>query len=342
MKNHENVEVKKKKSIAFKASKEDSESDEDGDVTLITSQFKKFLKSQKGKKALKKFPHNVESSKKEEPNCYECKKPGHFKNECPNLKKKEKFIKEHSKKKKAMVATWDDSDLSSSEQSGSDEEVVNFALMAMEEDTSEDESENEVNFTFDELQNAYEKLYVEYENVCLKNKTIKKNAMSMSKEIDKLKSENSNYLNKIESLKGKNRFYMNEIEILNVSSKLSIDSLEENEKLKIEIDALKKSFSKFSNSSDKLDNLLGLQRCVFDKAGLGFEEMKNVKHFKNFFVKKNEPKIVCNYCGRLGHITTSCTFRNNLCFGKTRKIWVPKGTLVTNLKGPKFKWVPKA
>ncbi|GAV78871.1 UBN2 domain-containing protein, partial [Cephalotus follicularis] len=39
MKNHEHVEVKKKKSIALKASKEDSESDEDGDVALITSQF---------------------------------------------------------------------------------------------------------------------------------------------------------------------------------------------------------------------------------------------------------------------------------------------------------------
>ncbi|GAV89255.1 UBN2 domain-containing protein, partial [Cephalotus follicularis] len=39
MKNHEHVEVKKKKSIAFKASKEESESDEDGDVALITSQF---------------------------------------------------------------------------------------------------------------------------------------------------------------------------------------------------------------------------------------------------------------------------------------------------------------
>ncbi|GAV75155.1 UBN2 domain-containing protein, partial [Cephalotus follicularis] len=39
IKNHENVEVKKKKPIAFKASKEDSESDEDGDVALITSQF---------------------------------------------------------------------------------------------------------------------------------------------------------------------------------------------------------------------------------------------------------------------------------------------------------------
>ncbi|GAV91247.1 hypothetical protein CFOL_v3_34646 [Cephalotus follicularis] len=135
---------------------------------------------------------------------------------------------------------------------------------------------------------------------------------------------------------------MNEIDILNVSSKLSIDSIKENEKLKIEIDALKKTFSKFSNSSDKLDNLLGLQRCVFDKAGLGFEEMKNVKHFKNFFVKKSEPKIVCNYCGRLGHISTSCIYRNNPYFGKTRRIWVPKGTFVTNLKGPKFKWVPNA
>ncbi|GAV82957.1 hypothetical protein CFOL_v3_26408 [Cephalotus follicularis] len=135
---------------------------------------------------------------------------------------------------------------------------------------------------------------------------------------------------------------MNEIEILNVSSKLSIDSLEENEKLKIEIDALKKKISKFSNSSAKLDNLLGLQRCVFDKAGLGYEQMKNVKHFNNFFVKKVELKIVCNYCGRIGHISTSCIIKNNLCYGKTRKIWVPKGTLVTNLQGPKFKWVPKA
>ncbi|GAV80142.1 UBN2 domain-containing protein, partial [Cephalotus follicularis] len=59
MKNHENVEVKKKKSIAFKALKEESESDEDGDIALITSQFKRFLKNQKGKKTFKKnFPQD--------------------------------------------------------------------------------------------------------------------------------------------------------------------------------------------------------------------------------------------------------------------------------------------
>ncbi|GAV90348.1 DUF4219 domain-containing protein, partial [Cephalotus follicularis] len=102
-----------------------------------------------------------ESSKREEPTSYECKKPSHFKNECPNLKKKEQLKKKNecSNKKKAMVATWSDSDPSSSEEE-SDEEVAHIAYMAIE-----DEEEFEVNFSFDELQNAYEKLYVEYENV---------------------------------------------------------------------------------------------------------------------------------------------------------------------------------
>ncbi|GAV65761.1 UBN2 domain-containing protein, partial [Cephalotus follicularis] len=62
MKNHECVETKKKKTIALKGTKEESESDEDGDMALITSQFKKFLKSQKGKKAFKKYPQKEESS----------------------------------------------------------------------------------------------------------------------------------------------------------------------------------------------------------------------------------------------------------------------------------------
>ncbi|GAV86443.1 hypothetical protein CFOL_v3_29873 [Cephalotus follicularis] len=220
-----------------------------------------------------------------------------------------------------MVATWDDSDSSSSEEE-SDEEVAHIAFMAIE-----DEEEDKVNFSFDELQDAYENLFHEYKDVCLKNKSLKKNATSMSKEIEIIKNENS--------------YHKNEIDILNVSLKLSNDFEKENKRLKLEIDALKKTFSKFSNSSDKLDNLLGLQKCVFDKAGLGYEEMKNVKHFKNFFVKKNEPKISCNYCGRFGHVSTSCIYRNNLCYGKTRRIWVPNGTFVTNAQGPKFIWIPK-
>ncbi|GAV80600.1 hypothetical protein CFOL_v3_24060 [Cephalotus follicularis] len=174
MKNHEHVETKKKKSIALKASKEDSESEEDGDLALITSQFKKFLKSQKGKKVFKKkFPQNEESSKKEEPTCYEWKKPGHFKSDCPNIKKKEKLDKEQSQKKKAFVATWVDSESSSSEEE-SDKEEAHIAFMEIEE-----EEEDEVNFYFDELQDACENLFYEYKNVCLKNKSLKENTISM-------------------------------------------------------------------------------------------------------------------------------------------------------------------
>ncbi|GAV78482.1 hypothetical protein CFOL_v3_21949 [Cephalotus follicularis] len=221
-----------------------------------------------------------------------------------------------------MVATWDDSGESSSDEE-SDGEVANIAFMAIEE-----EEEDKVNFSFDELKDAYENLFYEYKNVCLKNKSLKKDAISMSKEIENLKNENSNYIN--------------EIEFLNVSLKLTNDFKDENENLKLEIDALKKKFSKFLNSSDKLNNFLGLQRYVFDKAGLGYEEMNNVKHFNNFFGKKNEPKIICNYCGRLGHISTSCFLKKKLGLDKSRKIWVPKGTFVTNIQGPKFTWVPKA
>ncbi|GAV60008.1 UBN2 domain-containing protein, partial [Cephalotus follicularis] len=89
-------------------------------------------------------------------------------------KKKKTIALKASKEDSESDATWDDSDPSSSEEEESDEEVVNLALMAMEEDASEDESDIEVQFSFDELQNAYEKLYVEYENVCLKNKSLKK------------------------------------------------------------------------------------------------------------------------------------------------------------------------
>ncbi|GAV79825.1 zf-CCHC domain-containing protein [Cephalotus follicularis] len=181
---------------------------------------------------------------KEELICYECKKSCHFKSDCPSIKKKGN---EHSKKKKAMIATWDDSDESSPDEE-SDGEVANTDFLAIEE-----EEDDEVNFSFYDLQNAYENLFCEYE-MC-----------------------------------------------------------EENENLKLEIDALKKTFSKFLNCSENLDNLLGLQRCVFDKAGLGYEEMKNVKHLNDFFIKKNEPKITCNYCGRLGHISTSCLLKKIYC-----------------------------
>ncbi|GAV77207.1 DUF4219 domain-containing protein/UBN2 domain-containing protein [Cephalotus follicularis] len=329
IKNHEDDEEqdkKKKKVIAFKSSTTDSSEEEiDDEMALITRRFKKYLAKKKfGNKHFKKtFPSKSET-KKEEIVFFECNKPGHYKSECPRLKK----AKDTIKKKKAMLATWSDSDESSSEEE-EDHEVAQIALMAIndsDKDEDEDEDENEVS----ELLELLEKFSLE-------NASFKKTIKALNKENVSLKHELERLSNK--SLDDK------------------IISLEkENETLKVEIDALKKTFSKFSDSSEKLDKLLGLQRCVFNKAGLGYDEMNNVKHFQKYLDKKDKQKIspsmTCNYCNKHGHTTRTCyrkkndMYKRNLLLNnkllKVRTIWVPKGTFVTNPAGPKATWVPKS
>ncbi|GAV76907.1 LOW QUALITY PROTEIN: zf-CCHC domain-containing protein/UBN2 domain-containing protein, partial [Cephalotus follicularis] len=176
-----------------------------------------------------------EPSKIEEIICYECNKPGHYKSDCLRLKKR-------SKEKKAMIATWEDSDDSSSEEEGN-EEVAQLALMTIEEEEDCDE------VTYDELVLLVEK------HTCIIYE-LKKKVKCLNIENKELKSASISLLDKEDK---------NKIEILE----------KENKNLKIEIDALKKTFSKFSNSSEKLEKLLGIQRCVFDKAGLGYDEINN-------------------------------------------------------------------
>ncbi|GAV77821.1 zf-CCHC domain-containing protein/UBN2 domain-containing protein [Cephalotus follicularis] len=290
----EEREKKKKKIVALKSSLiEDSEDDDDNEeLALITQKFKKFLASEKkfGVKPNKKVYQKGQSSKLEEIICFECNKSGHYKSDCPRLKKKDLLKKK--KKKKAMIATWDDSDESSSDED-STEEVAQIALMALEEE--EEEESDEV--TYDELVLVVEK-YGSMIASLKKKVKILLNENEEPKSINLAKEENSNEI-EVDLLE-------NEVAFLE----------KENRNLKEEIDTLKKTFSKFSNSSEKLENLLGMQRFVFDKAELGYEEMNNVKLYQNFFerkemiekdkvekahIKKKNVKISCNYCGKIEH-----------------------------------------
>ncbi|WRX14092.1 zinc finger protein [Theobroma cacao] len=140
----------KKKSIAIKASILEEELDElscddDEEVALVARRFRKLMGKRNKRLAKRRFRKDQgsswrtrnknDSNKKEELTCFECKKPGHFKFECPLLRKK--TPKRNKKSNKAMVAaTWSVSDTSSSEvEEEKAEERANLCLMARDDES---------------------------------------------------------------------------------------------------------------------------------------------------------------------------------------------------------------
>ena len=89
--------------------------------------------------------------------------------------------------------------------------------------------------------------------------------------------------------------------------------------------------------------ILDNQKAVYDKAGLGYNPLKKQKYLKNIYVNSSNNKFsnsTCFKCGRIGHKSYTC-FSNKSVNSNVKKIWVPKGTIMTNQKGPKKAWVPK-
>ncbi|CAL9106623.1 unnamed protein product [Musa textilis] len=147
----ENPLLKNRKDIILRTQEDhlkESSSDEDLDdeLALLIQKFKKFIRNK-----FKNDTKNKFEPKKEQVICYECKKLGHFKSECPQAKKKQ------PKKKKALKATWDDSS-SSEDEEASNKEVANFALMVLGDKVCELFNEN---LTFDELSIAFHELFDE-------------------------------------------------------------------------------------------------------------------------------------------------------------------------------------
>jgi hypothetical protein len=147
----------------------------------------------------------------------------------------------------------------------------------------------------------------------------------------------------------------------------------ENETLKREVDELTLALGKAYGGEARLLKCLGSQRFSLNKEGLGYNPKKGKKAFatpKPSFVKSNGQ--YCYRCKQVGHLEHNCNKMNNnkkqvnaisfdSCYvltksekgvrarfvgtpivgPKKKAIWVPK-SLVTNLQGPKQKWVPKS
>ena len=167
----------KKKSIALKASKYESDGEsepDDEELAMLARRFRKFFKKTGERRKFKNFMNQKE--KKEVIICYECKKSGHIRLKCPLLNKL---------KKKSMVATWDDSDEESSHEEDS-QKVSNLALMAMRDDDDLDEVSD---LTYDELYDAFKELLDEWMKICKKNVCLKKKMVELKNENESLSAK---------------------------------------------------------------------------------------------------------------------------------------------------------
>src|ERR1044072_196529 len=131
---------KKTKSLQAEEESEASEDSSDEDeLSLISKRINRLWKHRQSKH---KGPRNPKGSfestsgqKKaadKDVICFECKEPGHYKNEFPKLKRDRKPKK--FQKKKGLMATWDDS---VSEEEDPDEQHAAVTLMATASSKSE-------------------------------------------------------------------------------------------------------------------------------------------------------------------------------------------------------------
>src|SRR4030067_1129914 len=155
---------KKSKSIALKSkgkevkalkaaeseeesSEEDHEDSEDEELALLTRRFQRWA----GKN--KKFSRSSNSKgsgvkKEEQKSYYNCKKPGHFIADCPDMQKDKSKKKSSrsstfkSKFRKSLMAAWDELDRDAESEKEEDEEA-NLALMAIASSGTKSESESE-------------------------------------------------------------------------------------------------------------------------------------------------------------------------------------------------------
>ena len=150
-----------------------------------------------------------------------------------------------------MMATWSQSEDSSNHENK--KEVTNMCFMALED-------QDEVNSNFDndeEFMIEYEELLKDINKLDEKNTSLKKKVFELSKELDEIKE----IFSKVEP------------------SKFSIEKV--NDELLKKNAWLISSLSKLSCGQKIFDMILAIQKCVFDKKGLGYKSSNNEKYFKN-------------------------------------------------------------
>jgi len=269
----------------------------------MVKKFSKFFKYKN--KTNNSHAGNKKQSRSDTQTYYEYSKTGHIKADCPVLKMKQKLeekneAEKHMKKKKAYIA-WEENDSStSSESDDSTEEENNLCLMAKtgssKSSVSSFTSEHEEN-NYYELLDAFNELHKEATKLQKSNSKRKREIKWLEGRIKQLEEENENLITCLEKLEKSEKHPRSRCE--HCPGQLE------------KIEYLMKTLSKFTLGRSNLDAVLGSQRSVLNKEGIGYSGNSNQLSCRNFLNISKPSSIICTYCSEPIHFSNSCYFKNS-------------------------------
>ncbi|XP_071724109.1 uncharacterized protein [Rutidosis leptorrhynchoides] len=296
---NEDEDPKGKKSIALKSNddSDDTDSEDDMDDEELALMIRRFRKlNRKGRRFNSKKQsfqrQQTKSVDDEEPNkdvvCFECKKKGHIRPNCPLLKKKRGKAEKFRKSLKAE--TWSDTECEES-----DNEYANLCLMAQSDSDSGSDSDSE----FEAILRLLSKEFPNWkkENSALKQKenVLVERVKSLDLTVSTLKENENNLLKENALLK---------TDLSNISKKFSIGSEKFEKILSAQRPYFNKSGLGMSAETIPLIDFPKVKERI--KKRLSKKAYKN--HFKKVFVKSvGRNALRCSKCNSLDHFEKDCS-----------------------------------
>ena len=229
--------------------------------------------------------------------CYNYNKYGHLMADCPTMVAKGSSSKKPYKKK-ALQATWDDSESESEEE----EDTANMCFMAGNEVNSSPEDE----LTFDDLAHAFEELEGLYRVLRNKHAKLKKEHEKLFLEYNSLNEENDKLIVAHNKIQEDLNSHLSSCS--SKRAKVPINRKEIDE-MKTKMNELSSTLSKCAFDNEKLEFMFR-KKTTHSSLAAHSSHTSHISHAHHAHHKNHthhaymyENVYTCTFCGRKGHLS---------------------------------------